>query len=637
MDQPQSTLEPCGILRPQDPARKHPRTMLLVPILAGLLGTFVYHRYSILTGLDRVQADRGDSRFIAFLLEHWNNVLQGRADWRSPPIFWPVRGTLAYSDGLVAMGVVHAALRTEFGVFAAMNAQLILLSLATFAAAYALFVRGFGLSVLGATLGAYFFAFSWPRFSQLVHVQLQFTALLPLLVLLALECVRDGRALTRRGFAWRICTLVALLALLLATTLYYAVFVSLGFTVAGIICLANRSSRSHLVQVVRRHAGSLVAAAILALLLIGPVIAFYLPLMRESQGRDWSEVLPSLPRPIHFLWMGRENWIWGRLFRRWPIPPIGAPRPEFQIGAGLVASCTWACAAGWSAFLLIARRRQLDERSASIALVIVAGLILQLLMVRLPGDASLWWGIWRLFPGANGLRAVARLELLVTLAMGLAFGWALDRVLARLPGGRARPGRRGLLAACAAVLVAAGATEQIGRVQGYSGTRAEGLSREVGRALPPTCAAAYVVATPDLISPRPVVDEAHFDPKAYLAANPDVAANWHGTPWEHYSRYGQAEQRLLDPAAASRHLVLMYFAYNYTIPLAAALSNVPVVNGLSGWQPPGWNLFDVLAPNARQRLAEWLLPHGVKQDTVCVVPVRLTTEMMPALPDGMLP
>jgi hypothetical protein len=612
--------------------RKHPRAMLLVPVLVGLLGAFVYHRYSILTGLDRVQADPGDSRFVAFLLEHWNNVLHGRADWLSPPIFWPVRGTLAYSDGLVGMGIVHAALRARLGVFPAMNAQLILLSIATFAAAYALFSRGFGLSVLAATLGAYFFAFSWPRFAQLVHVQLQFTALLPLLLLLALECVRDGRALTRGGFAWRILTFVALLALLLATTLYYAVFAALGFTVAGMICLANGTSRSHLVQIARRHAASLVGAAGLAALLLGPVVAFYLPLMRESGGRQWSEMLPFLPRPTNLLWMGRENWVWGWLFSRWPAPTIGARWPELRIGAGLVASCAWACAAGWSAFLLIAQRRRLDKRSASIAVAVVTGLILQILMMRLPGDASLWWAVWRLFPGAGGVRAVARLEILVTLAMGLAFGWALDRVMARGPGRR-----RGLLVACATALVAAGSLEQIGRVQGYSGSRAEALAREVGRDLPPTCTATYVIATPDLIPRQPMVDEAHFDPHAYLVANPDVAANWRGAPWEHYAKYGRAEQRLLDPAAASRHLALMYFAYAYTIPLAASLSGVPVVNGFSGWQPPGWHLFDVLAPNARQWLVEWLALRRVKQDAVCVVPVRLTTEMVPDLPAGMLP
>jgi hypothetical protein len=104
--------------------------------------------------------------------------------------------------GSFGMGILDAALRTRLGVFPAMNAQLILLSIATFAAAYALFARGFGLSVLAATLGAYFFAFSWPRFAQLVHVQLQFTALLPLLLLLALGMLPRDAHHPHGPFAW---------------------------------------------------------------------------------------------------------------------------------------------------------------------------------------------------------------------------------------------------------------------------------------------------------------------------------------------------------------------------------------------------------------------------------------------------
>lgn len=596
MDQAQGVFELHGVLQVQAGATKHPRTVVLVPILAALLGAFVYHRYSLLTGLDRVQADAGDSRFIAFLLEHWNNVMHGRADWRSPPMFWPVRGTLAYSDALLFMGLVHAALRTGLGVFAAMNAQLILLSLATFAAAYALFARGFGVSVVGSTVGAYFFAFSWPRFAQLVHVQLQFTVLLPILVLLAVECARDGPTLSRSGFAWRIWSLVALLAALLATTLYYAVFIGLGFTVAGMICLAYGPSRSHLVQTARRHRASLVGAALLAVILIGPIVAFYRPVMRDSHGRPWSELLPFMPRAPNLLWMGRENWVWGWFFGLWPEPIINARWPELRIGAGLVPSCVWAGVASWSAFLLIARRRHLDKRSGAIAIVIVTGLILQLLMIRLPRDTSLWWPVWKLFPGAGAVRAVARLEIVVTLALALAFAWVVDRIITRASSGIARPGRRGLAVLCAAVLVTAGAVEQIGRAPGYSGSRAEALSREVGRALRRDCRATYVVATPDLLS-RPDADE----------------------------------------AAAERHIWLMYFAYNYTIPLAAALSGVPVVNGLSGWLPQGWRLFDVLAPDAPLWLTEWLARRGVTQESVCVVPVRITPDMVPELPNGMLP
>ncbi len=543
-----------------------------------------------------------------------------------------MRFTLAYSDALLGMGLLHTALRSVLGVFAAMNAQLVLLSLLSFAGAYALLARGFAIGVIGSTVGAYFFAFSWPRFAQLVHVQLQFTFLLPVLALLALQCGRDGRTMARGPFAWRAGAFVTLLALLLATTLYYAVFLAIGLSAACVCCLAYGPSRSHLAAVARRHAAALAGAALLAVLLIGPVIAFYLPFMRESKGRLWPEVVTFLVRPGEFLWMGRENWVWGGLFARWPEATLIARWPELRIGVGAVATATWLGAAAWAMARLalgVSRRRVMSARTGILCLAIVTGLLLQALMLRVGSGFSLWWAVWRAFPGAAGIRAVARLQLLVTLPMAVAFAAAVDAAL--------RPGRwRPALAAVTIVLVGLGAAEQVGRAQEYSGAQAEALAWRVGDALPRSCKAAYVVATPDLVFDPGELDPAHFDAASYLAANPDVAAAWRGTAWEHYAKFGRAEHRSLSLEASTRHRALMFF-YNYTIPLAASLAGVPVANGLSGWQPPGWDLFDVLAPDARERLAAWLTLQRLHADDVCIAPVRLDFPMLPGPPSRMLP
>lgn len=590
----------------------------LLPIVVAIAGTLFFHRYSVLCGFDAVQADSGDSRFIAFLLEHWNNALHLRADWRSPPMFWPVRGTLAYSDLLLGMALPHALLRSVLDVFVAINVQLMLLTLATFAASYALFRRGFALETAGATLGAAFVAFCWPRFAQLVHLQLQFTPLLPLLALLALECLRDGAVLSRRAFAARAAAFVALLALLLATTLYYAIFLALSVSIALLVCALTRPGRRHLGAILRRHPAGLLGAAALAALLIGPVVAFYLPLMRESRGRLWGEVLMNLPRPSELLWMGKQNMVWGWFFDRWPDPVVTARWPEFRIGVGVVGSVAWYGAGLWALVSLATRRGSLAAPAIALRVAIVTGLLLQALMLRWSGDQSAWWLVWKAFPGAGGVRAVTRLQLLVTLPMGLAFGALLDRAM--------RLGRLG--AAASLALVVFGMLEQIGQSPTYSGAQAGAVSRLVADAVPRSCTAAYVIATPDLVTNPPVFDEAHFDARSYLLANPDVAAVWHGSPWQHYVLFGRAERRFLDPTQAVLAAHLLFF-YNYTIPLAATLSHVPVANGLSGWQPAGWTLFDVLAPNSREQLAGWLRRHGVPGSSVCVVPVRLRLDMLP--------
>lgn len=595
----------------------------IIPITLCLVGTLIFHRYSILTGLDRVQADTGDSRFIAFLLEHWNNAAHGRVAWNSPPIFWPERNTLAYSDLLVGMGLPHAALRSVLGVFQAMNLQLILLSLASFAAAHRLLARGFGLSVWAASAGAYFFAFSWPRFAQLVHVQLQFTALLPLLALLALECLRDGQTLRKAAFAWRACAFVVLLVATLATTLYYAIFAALMAAVAAALCLSSPRSRIHLLAVLRRQALPLVAAALLGLVLLAPIVYVYLPVWRSSQGRAWSEVVTFLPTVTDFFWMGPESLVWGWFFKRWPAATILLRRPEFRIGVGLVVSLAWCAAVIW-AIAAASRPKRLDARTGGAVLFIIAGFVLQLLMVRLPGDRSAWWLIWRFFPGGTGIRGVARLELIVTLPMALGIAILIDR---------AAPRWRAAIIALAIFAV----IEQIGATQSYSGASAEALSTRVGGQIPASCRAAYIVAPTDLIPPPPPpIGEAQFDAESYLAANPDVAAAWKGTPWEHYDRFGRAEHRSLDPAYSILRSATLFFAYNYTLPLAAALRGVPVVNGISGWEPRGWELFDVLSDN-RAHLDAWLQIKGVPAADVCVVPIRITLPEIPDPPARLMP
>ena len=595
------------------PVRPLKTSRIILPILAAMLGTLIFHRFSLMTGLDRVQADTGDSRFVAFLLEHWNNALHGRVAFNSPPIFWPERNTLAYSDLLVGMGVVHTALRTGLGVFAAMNLQLILLSLATFATAYLLLVRGFRLSVWAATAGAYLFAFSWPRFAQLVHVQLQFTALLPVLALLALECLRDGRALSRKAFAWRACALAVLLVATLATTIYYAIFAALGLTVALGLCLLNGRTRAHLAAVLRLQAVPLIAAAALGAVLLAPIVYVYLPVVRTSQGRQWAEVVTFLPSVTNLLWMGPESLAWGWLFERWPAATILLWRAEFRIGVGAIVSIAWIAAIAW-ALAAAARPKRLDARSGSVALFVITGLVLQLLMLRLPGDYSAWWLIWKFFPGATGIRGVARLELVVILAMAVGVGLLIDRA-----GPRWRP-----IVATLAVLAA---IEQLGATQSYSGAAAEALSARVAAAIPASCKAAYILAPPDLIPPPPPpIDPANFDAAAYLAANPDVAAAWKGTPWEHYDRFGRAEHRSLDPAYSILRSATIFFAYNYTVPLAAALRGIPVVNGISGWEPKGWDLFDVLSPDAEAHLAAWLRLKNLPASDVCLVPIPITLQ-----------
>ncbi len=596
----------------------------VLPVAAVLLGTLLYHRWSILSGLDLVQADNGDSRFIAFLLEHWNSVAAGTGRWRSPPIFYPTEGTLGYSDALFVMGWVQVLIRlTGLGVFAAMNAQLVLWSALAFTACMVFLRRAFGLSVPACCVGAYFFAFGWPRFAQLVHVQLQFTAALPILALLALVFLSNGTEIEpRRAFAM-LAGFVGLAALLLATTTYYAMFFALALTLALLLCVADSAARRQIAAALRRHPLSLVGAGLLLAILLIPVAITYLPMIRLGTHRPWAEVAQFLATPADLGWMGRENLAWGWFFDRFPLQ-ADQKWPEGRIGVGLVVSAAWIGSILWA--IRIAARRLAGGRNTPpareglAALVILTGAILQLCMLRLPGGLSPWWVIYQGFPGMAGIRAIGRLQLVVMLPMSL--GLAL--MTQRLWYAAQRWVRPALL-----VALAAAAVEQLGGTYLYSGRQAEMLARQVAAAVPAPCRAFYARAPLGTVPAPPQIHaEADFDAQAYLRANPDVALGWKGTAWEHYVRFGRTEQRFIDPDAATRRRMLLFF-YGYTVPLAAVLAGKPAVNGLSGWAPVGYDLDDVLALDVTARVDRWLARAGVEPDRVCIVPVRLDPADLP--------
>src|SRR6267378_7995797 len=64
-----------------------------------------------------------DPYFINYLLEHWHHALLHLTDPSSPPMFFPVSGTLGYSHGLILYAPFYSAARLFLHPFIAHNAS----------------------------------------------------------------------------------------------------------------------------------------------------------------------------------------------------------------------------------------------------------------------------------------------------------------------------------------------------------------------------------------------------------------------------------------------------------------------------------------------------------------------------------
>ena len=80
-------------------------------LLLGALATWLLHRHQFASGFDLFPGPRGDTRLIAYLCEHWYQVLHGKAQLLSPSMFYPVEGTLGYSDTLLLFALPYSGLR----------------------------------------------------------------------------------------------------------------------------------------------------------------------------------------------------------------------------------------------------------------------------------------------------------------------------------------------------------------------------------------------------------------------------------------------------------------------------------------------------------------------------------------------
>ena len=409
---------------------REPRRVAWAWSLASVLGAWaVLHGPLLASGLRLVPGDAGDLRLVHLFLEQGWRALGGAAYW-DLPMFHPEPGVMAWSEVVLGAAPPYWLARA-LGAGPALAYALWLLgvtALDAVAMRWAL-SRLLGVSGFAASAGAVLFAAGASIANQAAHPQLlaRFPAVFALACAAgALRAAGPGRL----AFAFAAGSLWG--AQVLAC--YYLGW-SAALLVAGLLAGAAAWPRTR--GALREAARSLgpvplVVAAVGAALVAGPVLARWHAAAPGGGLRSWDELLGMLPRAQSWLSQGPGAWVWGRL---WALPPFAdvPMETEQRLGLGLLttAACVWAL---WQA-----RGRPWVRALALLGL----GLVLATTLYR--GGWSPWRVVHAGVPGAQAVRAVARLGawLLVPAAVGLAL--ALDAV-------RARAGEWAAAGLCALVL-----------------------------------------------------------------------------------------------------------------------------------------------------------------------------------------
>ena len=169
----------------------------IVPVVVtGCAGLLVFHRATLSSGFDIVQADVGDSRLVVFLLEHWHRVLGlGRGMDVAVDVLPGQGRPRLHGDAVRDWRRLYVFRSVGMGLFQAATRRWCCCRCWPMCVAYWLLRRVLTTSWFGSIVGAFFFAFAYPKFAQLGHLQLRFDFFQPLALGVIAAALLETRAM----------------------------------------------------------------------------------------------------------------------------------------------------------------------------------------------------------------------------------------------------------------------------------------------------------------------------------------------------------------------------------------------------------------------------------------------------------
>jgi hypothetical protein len=260
-------------------------------------------------------------------------------------------------------------------------------------------------------------------------------------------------------------------------------------------------------------------------------LAPYLGLKTILGGNPYESIARALPKPITFLMVPESSSAWSPLFKS-IYQFIGIADPQTMLpfeDYNFPGLFLFVLTIGIIYTLLTKDRAALGEHRKIISVFTITGLLIAMAALDLGHGISLWWVIYHIIPGASVIRAPTRIFLVVLPCLIMAGIIFLDRALiSTMPRAVLKP-------ILAMVIVFALFEQRIVQPQAYDALPVRAKDSELAKVFKQYCQVAYVVPRQEGILP--------------LFAYAQVTAMWAGIN-----------------------------------------ANIPVINGYSGYSPPGFSL-----------------------------------------------
>lgn len=361
------------------------------------------------TGLERLQTDPGDTLLNLYFLEHafqhfaGLNILQPEKYW-SPNFFWPIQGTLAWSDHLLGESVLYGLFRPVLDQFHSYIAWLSLtlwlnyISIRSATQHIAPKAKNTWLSIVALVT-----AFSPAILQQLGHPQLLSLFLTgPILIYCHRLIHEPVDQFSIRDWLILGCWLLANGFF----NIYIFVYACYGSLICALIHLARRF-RTRNFSIHRGQKLMQIVAAFTTIVALN--LAIYIPYLKTLSTfgkRPYDEILNNLPKPGSWLYSSQH----------WLLPGPFTPdnvNPNWIYGAEQELFPGWGFLILFIAAIITAWKLRQSNRDG---LIIWLGVVALMGLLSLSIDsASAWPLISKLLPGASSLRASSRVGMMIIL------------------------------------------------------------------------------------------------------------------------------------------------------------------------------------------------------------------------------
>jgi len=312
-------------------------------------------------------------------------------------IFHPAKGSLAFSDAMLAEGLVGAPFLWAKTSPVLVYNVLLLAGIASSGLAMFVLARHVIGAMAPALVAAAIFTMAPYRIEHFMHLELQWTMWMPLTLWAFHRAVDEG--------AWRWGVLGGVfLWLQVISCVYYGVFLAIATAVFVVLLLASAPRRA------RAALPGLVGGALVAVVLTVPYALPYLANARTLGPRSPAQVAEFSATPLDYLVSPPQNWLWG-----WTaVRGNGAERNLFP---GALAVVLAAAAFGYRPRRLI------------VIYLAIAALSIEL-SFGLNGRVYSW--LFEHVGALQGFRAPARFAVIACCAIAVLAGFGADVLFRRL-------------------------------------------------------------------------------------------------------------------------------------------------------------------------------------------------------------